>query len=354
MIAPKVPRTVAPSPLGLCAVAACLLLLAATAVHLAPRGTPPTYSSLRTHSVPSSNVTLLPPLVPGWPPMVSRETTTDPPFRIQCVSGDLVCIDIMTSGVRVEWNYGLGSLVTALRPGVDTMVDLGANTGFFGLAAAARGVRTISVEPVQGAVVRANAVQNGFAPPLFTLHEVALVAERGTPPQRMRMPWGNMGSASLVAPGTTQNWTSLFTDATPHLDIEAPTSTLDDLLATPVLNPRAIVALLKIDTEGWEYFVFKGGQQTLASGLVRTIVSEWHPRFLVSAGVDPLAYLHLFINAGFVMFPALAAGTAPLSAADVEPWARKHATTVADIRFETSRPWPPSGATVASGGPAEA
>lgn len=149
---------------------------------------------------------------------------------------------IMTDGtlclcdrLSIEWHGWIGNNDKRRARGVElraepaghcTAPGRGQNAGpwcqhqFFGLAAAARGVRTISVEPAQGAVVRANAVQNGFAPP-FTLHEVAHVAERGTPPQRLRMPWGNTVWAVLqprgaMAAGTTQNWTSLFTDAMVH------------------------------------------------------------------------------------------------------------------------------------------
>ena len=280
--------------------------------------------------------------------MRSRKTTTTPSFSIQCVAGDAVCTDIMRIGVRIEWTYGLEAIIQALRPGMDTMVDLGANTGFFGLACAARGVRTIAVEPAQGAVVHANAALNGFAPPLFTLHEVALVAERGGS-MRLRMPWTNMGSATLVAPSATENWTDMFKDGQDHLDVMVPTTTLDELLQAPVLAPRTTVALLKIDTEGWEFFVFLGGVKTLASGLVRTIVSEWHPRFLISAGVPPLRYLLTFIDAGYIMYPSLAANTTPLLTSEVESWAETYSGIVCDIRFETGRPWPPPGATDAAG-----
>ena len=44
-------------------------------------------------------------------------------------------------------------------------------------------------------------------------------------------------------------------------------------------------------------------QELLASGLVFTIIAEWHPRFLVSAGVQPTEYLEIMIK-HIIMFTA--------------------------------------------------
>jgi FkbM family methyltransferase len=105
-----------------------------------------------------------------------------------------------------------------------------------------------------------------------------------------------MGGSTLVEASKTTSWTTLFDESLAHIDIEVPTRTIDEVVRAPVLSPRRAVKLLKVDVEGFEVFAWRGGQELLASGLVFKIIAEWHPRFLVSAGVEPVEYLNIMIK----------------------------------------------------------
>ena len=232
----------------------------------------------------------------GFPELEFFRTRTPTPFTMVCFKGDYVCADIKGAGFRKEWAEGLGLLIMDLEPGADFFIDLGANTGFFGLAAAARGVATLAVEPAQAAICRLNAAINGFSPALYDFHGVALVQTPGAGPMKQIVPWQNMGGSTLVEASRTTSWTTLFSEDLAHMDIVVPTSTIDEIVRERVLAPRRAVKLLKIDVEGFEVFAWRGGQQLLASGLVYCIVAEWHPRFLVSAGVQPAEYLRIMLK----------------------------------------------------------
>jgi FkbM family methyltransferase len=233
---------------------------------------------------------------PGFPELEFFRTRTPSPFTMVCFKGDYVCADIKNAGFRKEWSEGLGLLIMDLDPATDFFVDFGANTGFFGLAAAARGVATLAVEPAQAAICRLNAAINGFSPSLYDFHGLALVQSPGAGPMKQIVPWQNMGGSTLVEASKTTSWTTLFSEELAHMDITVPTSTIDEVVRARVLAPRRAVKLLKIDVEGFEVFAWRGGEQLLASGLVYQIVAEWHPRFLVSSGVQPSEYLRIMIR----------------------------------------------------------
>lgn len=278
---------------------------------------------------------------PGRPEQrIIFRTKTPVPFVMTCNSADYVCNDIHGAGVRKEWHDGLGVLIEALVPG-DMMVDFGANTGFFGLAAAARGVKTLAVEPGQADVCRINAALNGFNQDIFEFYGVALVEKRDSGPLVQRIPWQNMGSATFVTGSKTTSWTDLFNDATPHIDLVMPTTTIDDVVRKSILDPKRPVKLLKIDVEGFEVYAWRGGQELLASGLVYVVVAEWHPRFLVSAGVEPTEYLRIFAKHGYAIYDSIQ-GSNKIKPEDIDSWAKATGSNNGDIRFVLEdKPWPP-------------
>lgn len=276
----------------------------------------------------------------------------EPPFFMACFKRDHVCDQIRRDGYRLEWKNILGPLITALRPGVDTFLDIGSNTGFFGLAAAMRGVRTISIEPAQANIVRLNAALNNLGPERFEFHAVALVDQPGAGPLRMRLPYQNMGSATAVDPANTTGWTDLFEDGTPHIDLTVPTATLDEVLWESVLKPRRHVRLLKIDTEGYEMRVWRGAHNLLSSGLVETIISEWHPKFLQSAGVHPVEYLRFLRSYNYSLARNVIGASRwhIVSPMHYEAWAHQQRDAIGDIMFVRTygTEWPPPGSVNAS------
>ena len=155
----------------------------------------------------------------GRPAMRVFRTRIPTPFLMACYEGDHVCDDIFTNGFRTEYALGLGSLIEELRPGIDTMIDFGANTGFFGIAAAMRDVRVLAVEPANAGVCRLNAFLINGLSPLYELHEVALVLTPGQDPLTQTVPWANLGGSTFVKKEETTNWTALFNEDQPHRDV---------------------------------------------------------------------------------------------------------------------------------------
>ena len=222
------------------------------------------------------------------------------------------------------------------------MIDFGANTCFFGLAAAARGVKVIAVEPAQADVCRLNAAINGFSPDLFEFYGVALVEKPGTGPLKQRIPWQNMGGATFVDGTKTTSWTTLFDEATPHLDLLIETMTIDEVVRKTVLDPRRPVKLLKVDVEGFEVFAWRGGQELLSSGLVFKVIAEWHPRFLVSAGVEPAEYLRIFSKHGYAIYSTISGPKERIAPSNIDSFAKTSHENNGDITFVLeSKPWPP-------------
>ena len=254
-----------------------------------------------------------------------------------------MCNEIHSEGTRKEWREGLGVLIEDLEPGADIFIDFGANTCFFGLAAAARGVKVIAVEPAQADVCRLNAALNGFSPDLFEFFGVALVEKRGTGPLKQRIPWQNMGGATFVDGTKTTSWTTLFDEETPHLDVLIETMTIDDVVRASVLDPWRPVKLLKVDVEGFEVFAWRGGQELLASGLVFKVIAEWHPRFLVSAGVKPAEYLRIFSEHGYAIFSSISGPKERILPSNIDAFAKTSHENNGDITFVLeSKPWPPA------------
>ncbi len=75
---------------------------------------------------------------------------------------------------------------------------------------------------------------------------------------------------------------------------------LDDYCRTHDLEERP-VGFIKIGIEGFEYFALRGAARTLSR--CRALLTEFAPRRLAQAGVEPVALLDLLVESGFT--PAL-------------------------------------------------
>jgi FkbM family methyltransferase len=142
-----------------------------------------------------------------------------------------------------------------LGPG-DLFVDVGANFGFWALAAAHRGCRVIAVEPVPAtrALLAANAARNGLS------DRVQIFAGAVS---------DSVGSLSVAVPGGESGQASVHPDAAAELEgftVEA--TTLDNLLG------KQRVRFLKIDVEGHEPAVLRGATRALRSGQIEFVLLE--------------------------------------------------------------------------------
>lgn len=164
-----------------------------------------------------------------------------------------------------------------LKPG-DVVVDVGANIGDTVLAAAvqvtARG-RVIGVEPHPRtfAFLRENVALNRMAN--VTILNVAAGAERG----RVRFSDDRRDDMNRVDGGS----------------LEVPVERLDDLLPHPT-----DIALMKVDVEGYEKFVFAGAPSALR--LTRCIHFEVSSLHFARFGYATSDLLTMLEGAGFALF----------------------------------------------------
>ena len=172
------------------------------------------------------------------------------------------------------------AVLPLLRPG-DLLVDVGANFGFWALAAARRGCRVIAVEPVPDTRARlaANAARNGLAERVETVAE-ALSDSDDT--LTIAVPGGESGQAT-AHPG----------DGVDIASFSVPARTLDDLLGD---RP---VRFLKIDVEGHEPAVLRGARRVLASGQIEYVLIELASPVMTRTGGSAAALIDVLEGHGY-------------------------------------------------------
>ena len=146
--------------------------------------------------------------------------------------------------------------VHMLRPG-DLFSDVGANIGAYTiLASAVSGAHSIAFEPVSSTYdwLVQNIRLNGLAEKVVAQH-VAIGAEIGT--ARVT---SNLDTVNHVLPNNS------ISDATANEQVEV--TTLDAIFR------EQAPTLIKIDVEGFEMAVLKGGARTLADPRLRAVIAE--------------------------------------------------------------------------------
>lgn len=266
------------------------------------------------------------------PLRILRTRTLPDTFLLACYDHDKVCQDVSDTGIRSEWFAGLGQRIKELDPASSTFLDIGANTGFFALAAAARGVRTVAVEPALDDIVRLNIALNA-AQSHLTLYNYALVEDPSVSSVNITIAVSNRGSSTLVDTAKTTEWAGAIFDPSEVVSKAVPATTLDALVdhAFPGSAP---VSLVKIDTEGFEAFIMRGASKALASGRLPVICSELHSRFLVSAGASPASYFATMRAAGYGIRQGLAPDAAFIPEGEDATFLDSVKDLVTDVCFE--------------------
>lgn len=205
---------------------------------------------------------------------------------------------IRVSGVsKFEWLVLTGeaggerstvkSFTQLLAPG-DTMIDIGANIGFFALIGASivgDSGRVVAFEPdpIVADRARENASLNGMTN--LAVVTSAVGAAPGTL-QLHRGGWDSEGSSLYLqepdAPG----------------DVLVPVTTLDAWLETAGIDR---VAVLKIDAEGAELDIIAGAGQLLSRNDAPAIIIEANPVTLRAAGVTTAQLRSALAAHGYVM-----------------------------------------------------
>jgi FkbM family methyltransferase len=220
----------------------------------------------------------------GGPPFVMRAAPELGGFAFRCDRRDSVAREVCFTGRYEPQETQIASRV--LRPG-DVFVDVGANWGYFTLAAAhwvgASG-RVIAFEP---------------EPRLFELLTANLALNRiqYVRPRRLAVAAGpgTLRFAAFHADGV--NW-GVSRSVTPAAlaDFECPAAALDDELDAAEVGP---VQLTKIDVEGGEAGVLLGMRRGLRQGRYRYVLVECHTDLLAERGMSEADCLAPLFDAGY-------------------------------------------------------
>jgi FkbM family methyltransferase len=188
------------------------------------------------------------------------------------------------NGVKSHWlDRGEGTAeldaLKRLAPGHSTFLDIGAAGGIFAAAfCALTGGRAYAFEPSPGMFARLTALS--VTNPSFAIEpfQIALGAVSGLQP--------------MLAHGAQLRGVASAEAGSMTISVQ----TLDDFVAAHELEPD----FAKIDVEGMELDVLKGGASTFA-GSVDAIMLELHPRML--AGEQAIAEIEaLLIELGFALY----------------------------------------------------
>ena len=188
----------------------------------------------------------------------------------------------------------LAVLKAVVRPG-DTFVDVGANEGYFTVAAARlvgpQG-RVLAIEPQTRLQ---EVLQRNLALNHCDHVTVAAVAITDVP-----------GQAQLHLTPDMNNSASGLTQATRY---RLATQTVETITLAEVFATRQLgEAVVKMDIESWEYEAILGSQELFRSGQVRILILELHEALMERRGRDP-AKIAAFLAASGYQARADAFGT---------------------------------------------
>lgn len=190
-----------------------------------------------------------------------------------------------------------------------TVVDIGANMGYYSLLAASKvGFRgkVIAFEANRDLcdLLFDSLFINGFHERCEVVNK-AVADKAGTVAfQKVK---GHMGGSS-VAP--------LDPAVLERLHTSTETGQVECVSLDAFLQERGIqhVDLIKIDAEGSEPMIFRGMQTTLDRAENLTVIFEFNAESIRAAGEDPLEMLQFLLNKGFSLRRICASGLAPLQA----------------------------------------
>ncbi|MEI6282450.1 MAG: FkbM family methyltransferase [Alphaproteobacteria bacterium] len=215
------------------------------------------------------------------------------PARDQLITPQLV--------VYRQWEAQLSRLLPRLAPAGSVFVDIGANFGYFTCLVATGmkatpGSRVIAVEPNPEMLrlLEINTRINWSMAPVRVV-AAALADKRGT--RLLHVPANAAGNATLVATDGESRGTA-SAPAEKMTTVEVEVLRLDD-----VLRNEAKLDLIKVDVEGFETAVFRGGSETLQRPGLK-IVFEWAQGQTRAAGFQPATILEMLRQYGYRLFDA--------------------------------------------------
>lgn len=181
--------------------------------------------------------------------------------------------------------------VKSRLPSGGVFVDVGANEGYFSVAASTAvgpSGRVLAIEPqtrLQPVLAR-NFQLNGCAN--ITTVSTAVSDRRGDALLHLT-PGVNNSASSLVRPTRY-----------PLFRQKVPLMPLADMLDQAGIDS---CDLMKIDIEGWEYEAVLGSRELFSSGRVRALALELHPPLLAARGLDSSGITRFLAGCGYREIP---------------------------------------------------
>lgn len=173
---------------------------------------------------------------------------------------------------------------TYLKPGM-TVVDVGANVGYYTLMAASivgeeGQVHAFEPSPYAFARLHATICNNHISQ--VRLVQAALGDQRG--------------QARLFLPAQIGNHTPTLLGEDVRHAVEVPIRTLDEYVRQHNIER---IDLLKLDVEGFEPNVIAGARETIGAGKIRAVLCEFNEDWLDKNGTSSAALRQTFIQYGF-------------------------------------------------------
>jgi FkbM family methyltransferase len=188
------------------------------------------------------------------------------------VADSLLGAEVAQTGTYESFESGL--VLQHLPPG-GVAVDVGANIGVYTLRMAKRAGRTGRVyafepEPDNFQILRKNVGDNGFTN-VYTF-DVALSDRRA--PVSLYLSWDNYGDHRIYDAAYRR----------PRRTVEVMTDSLDRIVLDE-LDEHGPVSVIKIDTQGYEPFVLRGGERVIRRDRPPIFLEYW-PFGYQRAGAD--------------------------------------------------------------------
>lgn len=171
--------------------------------------------------------------------------------------------------------------VQSLSRDHNSFIDVGANIGMITLPVAHLFEQCIAIEPLRET---------------FSKLEQSIKLQGLTNTNALNCALGNERSVrSMYASKSSADTASLaeYDDLRAHSQVNV--DTLDSIVETYSVKPPI---LIKVDVQGWELHVFEGAAATLEKEC--TVISEFWPWGLKSAGCKPQDYLEFMESRGYV------------------------------------------------------
>jgi FkbM family methyltransferase len=224
-----------------------------------------------------------------WATATSMVAIGKPTARVN-VNGVRLQVDLRDTGVGlplyVDRSYEADESVfikSALREGM-CFVDIGANLGYFTTLASqavGKGGQVVSIEPdpYNYRLLQGNVHNNCLGN--VSLHNLALGASPGT--GMLSLSTCNLGDHRLYGPDNSRQ------------RVPVQIETLDRLLVSLGLRPNVI----KMDVQGFEYYVTQGMRNILEDRRPLVIMTEFWPHGLRESGASPREFFELMELFGF-------------------------------------------------------